>query len=102
MLSDLTQIVTAGKMCAVNVLMVKNRPSQELNIWSPTNNGRKQKYHLIQKMQKQNKTCIITNNCQVGEMVEKFQEAFAQVKEHQNAKLVLAVEFQTDTNHLKK
>ena len=53
-------------------------------------------------MQKQNKICIITNNCQVGEMVEKFQEAFAQVKEHQNAKLVHAAEFQTDTNHLKK
>ena len=35
-------------------------------------------------------------------MVEKFQEAFAQVKEHQNAKLVHAAEFQTDTNHLKK
>ena len=48
------------------------------------------------------KICIITKDCQVGEVVERFQEAFGQVKEHQNTKIIQAAEFQTDINHPKK
>ena len=48
------------------------------------------------------KICIITKDCQVGEVVERFQEAFGRVKEHQNTKLSQAAEFQTDINHPKK
>ena len=35
-------------------------------------------------------------------MVERFQEAFGQVKEHQNTKIIQVAEFQTDINHPKK
>ena len=48
------------------------------------------------------KICIITKDCQVGEVVERFQEAFGQVKEHQNTKIIQAAEFQIDINHPKK
>ena len=48
------------------------------------------------------KIYIITKDCQVGEVVERFQEAFGQVKEHQNTKIIQAAEFQTDINHPKK
>ena len=48
------------------------------------------------------KICIITKDCQVGEVVERFQEAFGRVKEHQNTKLIQAAEFQRDINHPKK
>ena len=48
------------------------------------------------------KICIITKDCQDGEVVERFQEAFGRVKEHQNTKLIQAAEFQTDINHPKK
>ena len=48
------------------------------------------------------KICIVTKDCQVGEVVEKFQEAFGQVKEHQNTKLIGAAEFPTGINHPKK
>ena len=41
------------------------------------------------------KICIITKDCQVGEMVERFQEAYGRVKEHQNTKIIHAAEFQT-------
>ena len=48
------------------------------------------------------KICIITKDCQVGEVVESLQEAFGQVKEHHNTKFIHAVEFQTDIIHPKK
>ena len=88
------QIVTAGKICAINVLMVKNCPFQELNICG-----------LLKTMgetRSPKKICIITKDCQIGEVVERFQETFGRVKEHQNTKLIQAAEFQTDINHPKK
>ena len=41
------------------------------------------------------KICISTKDCQVGEVVERFQEAYGRVKEHQNTKIIHAAEFQT-------
>ena len=41
------------------------------------------------------KICIISKDCQVGEVVERFQEAYGRVKEHQNTKIIHAAEFQT-------
>ena len=41
------------------------------------------------------KICTITKDFQVDEVVERFQEAFGRVKEHQNTKLIQAAEFET-------
>ena len=64
---------------------------------NPQSNSASAKYMKIYFL-----SSIITKDCQVGEVVERFQEAFGQVKEHQNTKIIQAAEFQTDINHPKK
>ena len=42
------------------------------------------------------KTVTTTKNIQVGEVLDKLQETFAKVKQHQNTKRIQAVDFQND------
>ena len=48
------------------------------------------------------KTVITTKNVQVGEVLDEFQETFANVKQHQNAKRIQAVDFQNDIKETTK
>ena len=57
--------------------------------WS-TQSLEKQRWWYLQE------NCHCNEGSRVGEVLDKFQESFAKVKEHQNVKQIQAVEFQND------
>ena len=97
MLCDSTPNSDSWKTCARNALIVKQIvPSKSLTSVVSYKQWEKVEVPSHSKdTETYKKICIITKDCQVGDVVERFQEAFGRVKEHQFAKLIQAAEFQT-------